>query len=116
MAEAYGLWQGLKQLQKKGVEDVMVFGDSILVIQALNGGGRGKNECTVRLINRIRTKARLFRKATFYHILREMNVLADIAANKSIAIGQYDLVVNSSVRFEIPPYPDWRMRRFSRVL
>ena len=28
MAEAYGLWQGLKQLQKKGVDEVMVFGDS----------------------------------------------------------------------------------------
>ena len=34
MAEAYGLWQGLKQLQEKGAEDVVVFGDSRLVIQA----------------------------------------------------------------------------------
>ena len=81
----------------------MVFGDSRLVIQALNGGGRGKNECTARLINRIRSKARLFRNVTFYDILRELNVLADIAANKSIAIGYNDLVVNSSVSFEIPP-------------
>ena len=103
MVEAYGLWQGLKQLQEKGVEDVMVFGDSRLVIQALNGGGRGKNECTARLINRIRSNARLFRKVTFYHILRELNVLADIAANKSIVIGHNNLVVNSSVSFEIPP-------------
>ena len=43
MAEAYGLWQGLKQLQKKGVDVVMVFGDSRVIIQALNGGRRGKN-------------------------------------------------------------------------
>ena len=103
MVEAYGLWQGLKQLQKKGVVDVMVFGDSRLVIQALNGGGRGKNKGTTRLINRIRTKTRLFRKVTFYHILRELNVLADKAANKSILIGQNDLVVNSRISFEIPP-------------
>ena len=46
MAEAYGLWQGLKQLQKKGVDEVIVFGDSRLIIQALNGGRRGKNERT----------------------------------------------------------------------
>ena len=85
------------------MEDVMVFGDSRLVIQDLNGGRRGKNDCTARLINRIRSNARLFRKVTFHHILRKLNVLADIAANKSIAIGKYDLVVNSSVRFEIPP-------------
>ena len=28
MAEAYGLWQGIKQLEKKGVEEAIVFGDS----------------------------------------------------------------------------------------
>ena len=44
MAEAYGLWQGHKQLQNKGVDEVMVFGDSKLIIQALNGGRRDKNE------------------------------------------------------------------------
>ena len=44
MAKAYGLRQGLKQLQKKGVEEVMVFGDSRLIIQAMNGGKKGKNE------------------------------------------------------------------------
>ena len=32
MAEAYGLWQGLKQMQKKGVDKVMVFGDSRVII------------------------------------------------------------------------------------
>ena len=81
----------------------MVFGDSRLVNQALNGSGRGKNECTARLINRIISKAILFRKVTFYHILRELNVRVDISANKSIAIGYNDLVVNSSVSFEVPP-------------
>jgi len=28
MAEAYGLWQGIKPLEKKGVEEAIVFGDS----------------------------------------------------------------------------------------
>ena len=44
MAEAYGLCQGLKQLKKKEVEEVLVFGDSRFIIQALNGGRKGKNE------------------------------------------------------------------------
>ena len=38
MAEAYGLWQGLKLVQKEGVDEVMVIGDSRLIIQAMNGG------------------------------------------------------------------------------
>ena len=104
MDEAYGLWQGLKQLKKKGVEEVMVFGDSRLIIQALNGGRRGKNERTERMINRIKSMAKMFRKIEFFHILRELNVLADIAANKYIAIGVNDLIVNSVVSTDIPPY------------
>ena len=32
MAEVYGLWQGIKQLKEKGVEEAIVFGDSRLII------------------------------------------------------------------------------------
>ena len=81
----------------------MVFGDSKLIIQALNGGRRGKNERTARLINRIRSKAKMFRKVKFYHILRELNVLVDLAANKSIVVGLKELIVNSVVSTDIPP-------------
>ena len=103
MVEAYGLWQGLKQVQKKGVEEVMVIGDSRLIIQALNGGRRGKNERTERIINRIRFMAKRFKKIEFFHVLRELNGLADTAANKSIVIDCYDLIVNSTVSMDIPP-------------
>ena len=37
MAGVYGLWQGIKQLKEKGVEEAMVFGDSHLIIQGMNG-------------------------------------------------------------------------------
>ena len=103
MAEAYGRWQGLKQMQKKGVEEVMVIGDSRLIMQALNGGRRGKNDRTERIINRIKSMAKRFRKIEFFHVLRELNGLADIAANKSIVVDCYDLIVNSTVSMDIPP-------------
>ena len=69
----------------------------------MNGGRRGKNERTTRLINRIRSKAKMFRKINFFHILRELNVLADLAANKSIAVGLNELIANSVVSIDIPP-------------
>ena len=81
----------------------MVFGDSRLIIQALNGGRRGKNDRKARLINRIRSKAKMFRKVNFFHVLRELNVLADLAANKSIVVGLNELIVNSVVSIYIPP-------------
>ena len=81
----------------------MVFGDSRLIIQALNGGRRGKNEQIERMINRIRSMVKMFRKIEFFHVLRELNVLVDIAANKSIDVGCNDLIVNSIVSTDIPP-------------
>ena len=103
MVEAYGLWKGLKQLQKKGVDEVMVFGNSRVIIQALNGGRRGKNGRIARLINIIRSKVKTFKKIKFYHILRGLNVLADLATNKSIAAGLHVLIANSNVSIDIPP-------------
>ena len=85
------------------MDEVMVFGDSRLIIQALNGGRRGKNDRTANLLNRIRSKAKMFRKVNFFHVLRELNVLADLAANKSIDVGLNELIVNSVVSNDIPP-------------
>ena len=45
----------------------------------------------------------MFRSIKFYHILRELNVLADLVANKSIAVGLNKLIVNSAVSTYIPP-------------
>ena len=87
MAEAYGMWQGLKQLLVKKVDEVMVFGDSRVIIQAMNGGRRSDNIRIARLIRRIRSKIKLFRKVYFFHILRGLN----------------DLIVNSVVSNDIPP-------------
>ena len=53
------------------------------------------------MIKRIRAKAKMFRKVQFFHIFRELNTLS---ANKSIAVGLNELILNSVVSFEIPPY------------
>ena len=81
----------------------MVFGDSRLIIQALNERIKGKNERTVSMIKRIRSKVKMFTKVHFFHIFRELNALADLAANKSIVVSLNELIVNSVVSFEIPP-------------
>ena len=44
----------------------------------------------------------MFRKVHFFHILRELNVLADLAANKYIVLGLNELIVNLVVSIEIP--------------
>ena len=103
MAEAYGLWQGLKQLLVKGVDEVMVFGDSRIIIQAMNGGRKSDSIRIDRLTRRIRSITKLFRKVCFYHILRDLNALADNATNKTIDADLNGLIVNSVVKSDIPP-------------
>ena len=47
--------------------------------------------------------AKRFKNIEFFHVLRELNGLADTAANKSIVVDCYDLIVNSTVSMDIPP-------------
>ena len=44
-----------------------------------------------------------FKKIEFFHVLRELNMRADKAANKFIDIGCYELKVNSKISMEISP-------------
>ena len=103
MVEAYGLWQGLKQVQKLGVEEVVIIGDSRLIIHALIKGRKGNNERLEGLLKRIRYMAKSIRKIEFFHVLRELNENADEAANKFIDLGCYELTVNSKISLETPP-------------
>ena len=68
MAEAYGLWQGLKQLKDKGVDEAMVFGDSCLIFQAMNGASHCRNLRLDKLIKRIKSISKLFRQIFFFFI------------------------------------------------
>ena len=103
MAEAYGLWQGLVQLKEKGVGEAIVFGDSRLIMQALNEGNRSKNDRLTRMLKRIRTLTKSFSKLKSFHILRNLNDVADMATNNSMDVGLHELVVNKKVSLEIPP-------------
>ena len=69
LAEGYGIWQGLKQLKDKGVDEVMVFSDSRLIIQAMNGENHCKSVRLVRLIKRTKSITKSFRQIEFFHIL-----------------------------------------------
>ena len=103
MAEAYGLWQGIKQLKEKGVEEAIVFGDSRLIIQALNGASQSQNLRLARIIKRIKSLSKTFWHLEFLHILRELNDLADQAANKSMVLSKNEISINLLLSSALPP-------------
>ena len=102
MAKAYGLWKGLKQLEDKGVDEAIVFGDSRLIIQAMNGASQCQNLRLARLLKRISSISKTFRRLDFFHILHELNDMADQAANKSMVLGRNELSVNLHLCLVLP--------------
>ena len=103
MVEVYGLWQGIKQLKEKGVEEAIVFEDSHLIIQALNGASQSRNLRLARLIKRIKFVSKTFRRLEFFHILHELNHLADHAPNKSMVLSKNEIFVNLLLSSALPP-------------
>ena len=95
MAEAYGLWQGLKQLEDKEVDEAIVFGDSWFIIQVMNGVNHCRNLRLARLLKRIISISKSFRRLEFFHILRELNSKADQATNKAIVLSRNELLLIS---------------------
>ena len=104
MAEAYGLWQGIKQLKEKGVEEAIVFVDSRSIIQALNGASQSRNLRLDRMVRRIKSLIETFWRLEYFHILRELNDLADQAANKEMGLSKNELSVNLLLSSAISPY------------
>ena len=60
MVEAYGLWQGIKQLKEKEVEEAIIFGYSRLIIHVMNEVSQSRNLRLARLIKRIKSLQDLF--------------------------------------------------------
>ena len=103
MVEAYGLWQGLKQLENLGIDEAIVIGDSRLIIQEMNGTSNSKSLRLSRLIARIQSISRSSRHLEFVHVLRELNFKAYQATNKVTTIQINELYVNNHVFPVLPP-------------
>ena len=94
MAEALALWQGLIQAKNMGINDLIVFGDSRIIIQALNQSSRISNLQLRQTLNRIQRTILTFKQVEIYHILRKLNSAPDIAANEGVLLSKGELLTN----------------------
>ena len=85
------------------MEEAIVFGDSRLIIQVLNGASQSRNMRLDRMVRRIKSLTKNFQKLEFFHILRELNDLADQAANKAMGLSKNELSINLLLSSAIPP-------------
>jgi ribonuclease HI len=100
--EALALWQGLLQLERNGITDVLIFGDSQILIKALISSVDIKDMKLKQLLSRIKRRLTNFRKVEFYHILRSNNKEADQAANQAVTLRKGELLLNKEVSSWVP--------------
>jgi ribonuclease HI len=83
LAKVYALWCGLNLAKKKGIERLLVIGDSLLVIQAVIGPGSPSSNKIISLLKSIKRLAQSFKQICFFHIKRGLNAKADSWAKKA---------------------------------
>jgi ribonuclease H / adenosylcobalamin/alpha-ribazole phosphatase len=84
VAEYTGLIIGLEEALRRGIEDLDVRMDSLLVVQQMNGQWKIKHPGLKPLALRAGELLARFPRRTITHVPRELNTLADALVNRAI--------------------------------
>ena len=102
-AEILALWQGLAQARRFSIKNLAVIGDSRIIIQALNLKKAPKNMGLAHYYRKVITQLKDFDDIKFYHVLRDLNQMADYEANTGVSLNKAVLLVNGSEKQEPIP-------------
>ena len=80
-AEYMGLIEGVKRASELKIKDLIIKGDSLLVIKQLNGSYNVKSENLKPLYKKACSLTKNIKRVQYIHIKRDMNVVADKLAN-----------------------------------
>lgn len=83
-AEYRALLAGISRAKQEGIEDLMCYLDSELVVKQVRGEYRVKNEDLKLLFIEIKTLLSSFRSITFEHVPRAKNAAADTLVNEAL--------------------------------
>ena len=103
MAKALALWQGLRIAKALGISELIVIGDSRIIIRALAEKLMPTHMALRHLIHKIVAQTSSFKKIDFYHVLRENNSNDDHEANKGTSLFHGELILNNQGSFCPPP-------------
>jgi ribonuclease HI len=103
IAEALSLWQGLIQARKLAIQDIMVIGDSRILIQALATNTLPNQMNLRKITKKILWLSHSFHKIDFFHVLRQLNSEADQAAKATTPLSKGQLSINGLLLFDPLP-------------
>ena len=96
-AEYRGLIIGLKQSIEMGIKNIAVEGDSLLIINQMNGVYKVKSDNLIELHNEAKELIKQFDKISFKHIYRENNRRADELSNIAISKQYLDVHADCNI-------------------
>jgi len=86
VAEYSGLVLGLEHAFKEGISELLVQGDSMLVIKQMNGDFKVKSRSILPLFNLASELKSRFENIVFQHVYRDKNKRADELSNMAIQL------------------------------
>jgi len=89
-AEYCALIMGLEQAIKQNIQFLSVYGDSLLVINQVNGVYKVKNAKMIPLFKKVISLKTKFEFVEFTHVYRDKNTRADELANIALTIVNLD--------------------------
>ena len=88
--------------KEKGYKRVQIFGDLEMLIKVLNSVDNFNNSALNIILKRIRIILKEFEMVESFHILWDLNILADVLANKSCILPQGFLIINEEASYFHP--------------
>jgi ribonuclease HI len=102
-AEALALWQGLNQAITHNVWDLVILGDSRIIIQALILRTKVTNAKLQHILDKIQLLLGKLCNYQLYHVLRGNNASADAEANKGTLLRKGLMLLNgATTNWDIP--------------
>ena len=97
------LWQGLQQAKEQRIQELVIIGDSILIVKAINCQTQTQSAKLNNLLRKIRLLLTNFNSYEIFHVLRKLNEKVDVEANKGVLLAPGNLILNGTAStVEIP--------------
>ena len=93
-AEAMTLWQGLCQARSNGIRNLIIIGDSRMLISAIARSTKNQGEKLNNFLARIRLLLQGLDSLQVFHVLWELNKDADEEANRGVVLAQGRMIIN----------------------
>jgi ribonuclease HI len=95
--ETLALWQGLNQAIRNSIQEMVIIGDSRIVIKALIYHSKLQNAKLNNLLDKIHLLLGNFQSYKLYHVLQNLNDQEDIEANKGALLTAGTMQLNGTM-------------------